>query len=232
MAQPNETSNAKKLSVVCSSVHPVIFFRHEALVEYLSEEPQFINVKKDLQDDILSMEQVLRIRKWSKEGITSWQIFSGIRDFTQSNGLIPIIIRKLIWQKDHSILENITSDMRKRLLQDWPEVVISNIYVQINSGSSLLKSLQLMDLTTTSGINLSDRKQNLSEWTHIELMRLYEWGKLNLTWSSQKQHQELEELIKLLTTELSSIQETQEVFEMVHDFSITPEDYRKIVTGI
>ena len=225
-----EKGNADRISVICSAVHPILFVRHEALVEFLSEDPQFVNVKVDLNHDNIVMEQVLRMRKWKQTGLESWQIYSGNRSLGQGE-IFPIVIRRLKWTKDTDILKNTDKEKRNIQLQSWPEVDIVNIYVELTSDAALLESIDKLDSKLTKGVKISESCDKKHDWNNIEIMRLYEWGMLNFIWSNEKQHQEIEASIEELTEQLLHIRETDRVPEMVMDFSIDPEEFKKIVIG-
>ncbi|MDU2240630.1 MAG: hypothetical protein E7E23_08595, partial [Paenibacillus sp.] len=143
----------------------------------------------------------------------------------------PIVIRKLIWKKDNKILENMKKEDRKSLLQSWPEIDIMNQYLELSPDANLFRSIDNLDLRIEKGVQLTSRNNDFPSWTNIEIMRLYEWGKMNIIWSQEKQHKELEERIKELIEEFSSVYEMPQISEMVLDYSIQPEEFRKIVTG-
>ncbi|MGG3453568.1 hypothetical protein [Paenibacillus rhizolycopersici] len=231
MSQPQENGNANQISLICSAIHPALFVRYEALAEFLSDEPQFIHIKVDQNQDSILMDQVLRVRIWSNTGLTSWQIFSENRVLNEGGESIPIVIRKLIWKKDNKILENMKKEDRKSLLQSWPEIDIMNQYLELPPDANLFRSIDNLDLRIEKGVQLTSRNNDFPSWINIEIMRLYEWGKMNIIWSQEKQHQELEERIKELIEEFSSVFEMPQISEMVLDYSIQPEEFRKIVTG-
>lgn len=231
MSQPQEKGNANQVSIICSSIHPVLFVRYEALAEFLSDEPQFIHIKVDGNQESILMEQVLRVRIWDDTGLTSWQIFSENRILNEGGASIPIVIRKLRWKKDNKILENMNKEVRKSLLESWPEIDIMNQYFELQPDANFFRSIDNLDLRLVKGVQLTSRKSDVPSWINMEILRLYEWGKINIIWSQDKQHQELEERIKELIEECSSFYEMPQISEMVLDYSIQPEEYRKIVTG-
>lgn len=230
MSQPQEKGNADQISLICSAIHPVLFVRYEALAEFLSDEPQFIHIKVAQHQDSILMEQVLRVRVWKNTGITSWQIFSENRSL-KGDTSIPIVIRKLDWKKDNNILENMKKEDRKSLLQSWPDIDIINQYVELTPDAKLFRSIDNLDQGLAKGVQLTSRINEFPNWTNTEIMRLFEWGKVNITWSQKKQHQDLEERIRELIEEFSFVYEMPQISEMLLDYSILPEDFRKIVTG-
>lgn len=227
-----EKSNAERTSIICSSIHPVLFVRYEALAEFLSEEPQFVIAKfGQNQEQKIIMEQVLRVRLWKQTGLVSWQLFLENRTLQEGTAVIPIVIRELVWEKDRDILKNLNKEDRKELLYAWPEVDIKNHYLEIPPDSELFGSLASLDLTMLSGIQFDFRDSNIPEWTTSEIMRLYEWGKVNITWSNEKKHHELEERIVDLIDKMCFPYESSSIPEIILDYSILPEEFKKIVTG-
>lgn len=238
----NLSSNALKINEICSPVIPLGMIRYEAIFDFLSEEPKVINIREKKNDTIECMEQIFRTRRWGNNTkSSSLSIFAIEREWNNgfySNKICNggMVVREVSWDMEADVdkIKNCSKIDRDKMLQDWPRVFSKNFWININDCKKIVDSIIDFDKIISNGIFLRNRKNTCKDWKDFEVRRLFNWGCIHNLWSPQKENVEVEKMIVKIERTIKNIIENinYSIYSMDLDYSIKPNIYKKIITGI
>lgn len=230
--QYHELSNAVHLSVSCRPVIPLILLRYQAIAEFLTEEPPFVYVKlkpDDEEKDLL--EQVLRIRRWiDGTSLYSWCLYAKERDvYTEEDNGPGIVVRHASWDWKGDIT-NLRTLGQEALLDRWPTITARNYFLfRSDFDDPFIELIAEFDRRIKSEC-LSFTPSTEHEET-VEILRIFDWGKINFTWNCTTVSHPLKELLTRLENRFTSLHSTSRPAEIELDFSIDPQYYSSNVRG-
>lgn len=201
--------------------------RYESVFDFYSEEPLSISVQKEKGDKIVNYEQILRIRKWNSRNVcSSWTVYSEDREKIKD-----IVIRNVEWDmgKDKKyVRENIKNIS---ISMGWPSIIIKNNFIPSNYSKDILKAISELDIKVKNGILLEENMCPSWTWRDLEVKRLYDWGQIHSTWSTNMKNKDVEnKIVTLVSIFESSLKYIDvEVESISINYSILPEDYIKLI---
>lgn len=230
--KPINIENGSKIIERCLPVIKLSMIRYEAIFDFYSEEPPSISVQLKNDSCKHEYEQILRIRRWNfKEKSVSWCIYAAERE-----KLDDIIVRKVTWNREIDLvyIKNINKDQKLHQEMDWPSIEIKHTFIPESKASNIIKMLNELDLVIQNGILL---KQNMNpdwRWKDLELKRLYDWGQVHSTWSTNMKNEKVENKISKLTAtlDLEVESEYQKLQAIYLNYSILPEEFKKLLSGV
>ncbi|MBD5466352.1 MAG: hypothetical protein HDR22_11190 [Lachnospiraceae bacterium] len=205
--------------------------RLENIFDFFSEEPFTIMVKEEENSIEEEYTCILRIRFWNRmQKSSSWSIYSKDRE-----NLNNIIIRRVIWDlnKDKEIAKNGIRENRAEALESWPSIAICNKYIFSPWSNHVIDLINGLDLEIKNGLILYENSNQTWEWRDLEMLRLYDWGQVHLTWCTDRKNEDLEKRIKELIVGLDFTIEriNEDIFSMTLNYSVNPEEYKNSLCG-
>lgn len=238
--KPIEEGNAQIIEDVCLPIHQLALLRYEAISDFYTEEPQSIDIRIEKDREYVTFEQILRVRTWVPNKKThSWCVYSEDRELTErDNNTCGLLIRQVTWdrEKDLNKFKNADKETYKKLLESWPTLKIRNTYLEPQLCNEIEKIIRKFDEILQNGIALEERS-NISStpsWKNMELLRLFDWGKVHTTWSPSKENKVIESYILLLEKIFSESLDfaTDEAIHQVNlDYSCPPIIWKALVHG-
>lgn len=234
---PIEEGNVKFINKLCLPITPLTLLRYEAVSDFYSEEPRNIKLKKFDNDNVLIFEQVLRFRYWiPNEKTFSWIIYSNSREWINEDGATDgLILRHVIWERNVDIkkVREIKKLGKKELVNNWPQLKATNIYINSEIANKLIDILVKGDKIISQGIILKERDStsNRPIWRDMEYRRLFDWGNIQALWSQSMENVELEKYCFLLNQHLEryTYKKLEEVYQMDLDFIYPPDSYKEMI---
>lgn len=234
-------TNASMLNDICSPVIQLGMIRYEVLFDFLSEEPNIINITRKKDDEVDCMEQIFRTRRWGNNTISSsLSIFSTEREWGDYEQRYKdfekgIVIREVIWdmKADVEKIKNCSKMDRKEMLQAWPKVYSNNYWINMNDCKEIIHCLINLDKSVYNNVALVERNDTVLNWKNFEIRRLFDWGCIHNIWSPQKVNIEIEEKVLNIEKSVKNIIEKVDysIYLMDLDFSIEPDSYKKNIIG-
>lgn len=205
MMYPLNHSNAEILIEKLVLKTKLTMQRFENMFDFLSEEPVIMSVKEKENGTEEIYTCILRIRVWRniKESC-SWSIYSQDRQELKN-----IIVRKVIWDmdKDTAFAKKNVKTHREMVLTSYPSIATFNKYILLPQSNSIIQMIKNLDEEVENGFILKENENPTWEWRDLELLRLYDWGQIHFTWSTEKKNENVEKTLKQLTSMLDSIVE-------------------------
>lgn len=220
---PINNGNATVISEKVVSKTKIVMKRFENMFDYFSEEPVSIMAKEKENSAEYEYTCILRIRIWNnREQSHSWSIYS--RDREELNSLI---IRKVTWDldKDMKYVKKNIKENRDVVLSAFPSIAICNKYILSSQSNQVIRRIKSLDEAIGKGFLLSDNKNPKWEWRDLEVLRLYDWGQIHITWCTEKKNEKVEEKIKKLIMELNTVIEKcdENITSMTINYDSIPE---------
>lgn len=231
--KPIESGNAKFTNEVCLAGPSIVMIRYEALAEFYAEEPIFIHAKISEDAEKIHCEQVFRVRKWSNDKLESLIIYSDNREWLNNDVVSNLIIRTVTWDKNFDKQSSLLNpNERLRHLTDWPTLQIMNHCITPYQAKEIIvNNLLPIDSLVQKGILLEKQERNSVSWNDYEFMRLFDWGQVKSTWSSDKINKKLVEKLELLFQNINRLMICPEVFQLDMDYSIPPDLFKMLLNG-
>ena len=252
--KPENNGNASIINEICNPIFQLAIARYEAIFDYYSEEPHTIYIQPEISSNIIKYDQILRIRKWIPNIKSySWSIYSQDNDLkfykTETDFAAPysenLILRYVEWDNsaDIEFVRNHSKDSiknneqakgcREDLLNKWPCIITTNVFLSEENSKHLSFSILEFDKTINNNLLLNDRIEPNWEWRDLELKRHFNWGQIHMTWSQCKENVSLETFIANIESmfEILIRADNPMIHKIALDYSIIPEQYKKIITG-
>lgn len=220
---PINNGNATVISEKVVSKTKLVMKRFENMFDYFSEEPVSIMAKEKENSAEYEYTCILRIRIWNnREQSYSWSIYS--RDREELNSLI---IRKVTWDldKDMKYVKKNIKENRDLVLSEFPSIAICNKYILSSQSNQVIRRIESLDEVIGKGFLLSNNKNPKWEWRDLEVLRLYDWGQIHITWCTEKKNEKVEEKIEKLIMELNTVIEKcdENITSMTINYDSIPE---------
>lgn len=144
-----------------------------------------------------------------------------------------IIVRKVTWDRDIDL--SFTKEMDKKQVQnlaDWPSIEIQHTFIPSFYAANIIKMIDNLDSVIQNGILLKQNVYPNWEWRDLELKRLYDWGQIHNTWSTNMKNEEVENKIAKLIDTLEVVVESeyQEIQAVYLNYSTLPDEYKRKVS--
>lgn len=201
----------------------------EAIFDFYSEEPSSISIQLEPESFKHKYEQILRIRRWNFKGKSiAWCIYSAERE-----NLNDIVVRNIIWNRDEDVIyaKNNNENRRQEVVNGWPSINVFQAFIPSTQAKDIIKMLDSLDSSIKKGIVLEFNMKPEWEWRDLELKRLYDWGQVHNTWSTNMKNGEVENKIDKLMhiLETSMERDYQKISTIYLNYSILPEEYQRII---
>lgn len=224
---PINNSNADVIIEKLVPKTKMVMIRFEAVFDYLSEEPAFISIKEKEDSMYEKYNCALRIRIWnSSKKSYSWSIYFG-----ENQEINNLVIRKVTWDidKDIAFAKSNIKENREMVLKTYPSISIDSEYIPHIESNRLIQMIKEFDEVIGSGFVLNDNINPTWEWRDLEIIRLYDWGKIHFIWCTNKKNDKVEEKIKELIFHIDMALNncTKRINLMDLEYSITPEQFKK-----
>ncbi|MDA8226863.1 MAG: hypothetical protein M0T74_04025 [Desulfitobacterium hafniense] len=233
--KPVDNGNAEYVNEVCRPI-PFEMLRLQSIADFYTEEPPIISIRLKENDKRYDFEQVLRIRIWKPNQQTiSWSVYSEDRewDLEDGQGIGGIVIRRVVW--DRAKDTNRIKTLQGKLINEWPNLSIQNIYLNPIISTPLVSDIKVLDIILGKGISFEQRNKlgEGHEWDEYEIRRVFDWGSVQAIWHPFMQNFELQNLINNLIKVLDEYLEksTEIVFKMDLDYSIPTQLWKMLVEG-
>ncbi len=216
---PGDSGNAAILTNKVARGSVFVMLRWEDTFDYFSEEPFSITVKEKENSSEEEYIRILRIRIWNqRKRCVSWSVYSEERE-----NLDKLVIRRVKWdmRKDEEWLTKQVKENRAAALKRQPTMEICNKFLLSNQSDSILRLIDSLDSKIENGFSLHEGSNSTWEWRDIEMLRLYDWGQVHLTWCPAKRNEEVERKMKELAAGMDhAIEKADEnIFEMNLNYS-------------
>ncbi|BFL12317.1 hypothetical protein LIZ64_08850 [[Clostridium] hylemonae] len=227
--EPIHDGNCDKLIERQLQITTLPMIRYESVFDFYAEEPHSITVQKE--SIIESYEPIIRFRKWNVQNESfSWSIYS-----TNREKLDNIVIRKVVWniKKDKEFAQRNIKERRQDVLLKWPSITTHNIFIPSRYSKEIIEKVDQLDNTIRHGILLSKNNDPNWEWRDFEIKRLYDWGQIHNTWSTNMKNQDVEnnivDLEMVLNTYITDKCNNAEIIYL--NYSILPSKYKEMLEG-
>lgn len=219
-------SNSKIINEREKNITKIFMWKYEDVFDYLSGEPVAIKVQDEEQNEAETYERIFRLRMWNREkSSVSWSMYSDDREEIKR-----IIIRKVLWDME--------SDMKKmprlrneseEVLNELPSITTYNFFMPLKADSLIIELLSGLDALLEQGIALSNGNSSGRQWRDMELLRLYNWGQIHLTWCPYKTNTPVEAKLFEMMEEMERLinMEKEDIYSMDFIYELTPEKYLK-----
>lgn len=147
----------------------------------------------------------------------------------------PIVIRKVVWniKKDKEFAQRNIKDRRQDVLLKWPSITTHNIFIPSRYSKEIIEKVDQLDNTIRHGILLSKNNDPNWEWRDFEIKRLYDWGQIHNTWSTNMKNQDVEnnivDLEMVLNAYITDKSNNAEIICL--NYSILPSKYKEMLEG-
>lgn len=220
-----ENSNSEIMEIVSKKVIPLVMLRLASLVDCLISEPNNISLTVARGEDSIVLHPILRlVVEYPNSKLISTSIYA-------DSEMSEFIVRKMNWDKGCDIKKmKSSSEQRAKLLNEWPEVTITNSYMHNNNISELIEPL---DKYLLQGVQIDERIEHLPKWSEMRCQRLFDWGSKDIVVSSSISNADFEECIFSLMKNIDDIliQSKSSCYKMVSDYLVPPESYKKFISG-
>lgn len=201
--------------------------KYENIFDFFSTEPVSISIQKKKEKKQIKYSEIFRIRKWEMDKCVSWNIYSKDRE-----KLDGIVLRKVVWNKksDKDDFKRAASERNENeKLNCFPSIESENVYVSNKQSAYIYKIMNEIDKILENGIKFNKDIVDLSH-SDTEILRLYDWGQIHLTWGEWRTPKLLEKRIHSFFEIFDEIQKnnTKKIFLMKFNYSIPLELYEKI----
>lgn len=216
---PADLGNAAIITNKVAQGSVYVMLRWEDIFDCFSEEPVSITVKEKENSSEEEYIRILRIRIWNqRKRSVSWSVYSEERE-----NLENLVIRRVKWdmRKDEEWLRKHIKENRAAALKRQPTIEICNKFLLSNQSDSILRLIDNLDSEIKNGFSLHEDNNSTLEWRDIEILRLYDWGQIHLTWCPAKRNEEVERKMKELAAGMDyAIEKADEsIFEMILNYS-------------
>jgi len=230
-SKPINKGNSGRIIEKCIPIIKLPMLRYESVFDFYSEEPPSISIQVDDKSNKAEYEQILRIRRWNTNKPSfSWTVYSAERE-----ELNDIVVRKVIWDMDVDMkyAKEKIRNQKQDLLMNWPSITTQNNYIPSCCSENIIQMINNLDSIIKHGILLNANINPSWEWKDLELKRLYNWGQVHSTWSTNMKNVDVENRINMLITTLDSIENKacDEIQAIYLNYSIPPVMYKGIVSG-
>lgn len=189
---------------------------------------------------------ILRVTFWGQgiwndmERNCSWSLYSGDRE-----NLDNIILRRVLWNskkdgetvKEHliwdsqngrEVMRKSIEERRKMDMPTEPSITIHNQYIAYPHSDPVLQLVKELDAEIGNGFVLYENECERGEWNNLEVMRLYNWGQVHMTWCPEKTNGRVEQSIKKFVSGVNALieKECEDIFSMCLNYDVTPGRYR------
>lgn len=72
------------------------------------------------------------------------------------------------------------------VLTSYPSIATFNKYILLPQSNSIIQMIKNLDEEVENGFILKENENPTWEWRDLELLRLYDWGQIHFTWSTEK----------------------------------------------
>lgn len=247
---PVEISNTENFNRKALPESKITMVRLEDTFNFLSEGPTLITVKEKEESKAKVYICILRVRFWQQaiwehmQRSCSWSIYSSNRE-----KLDNIILHRVVWdtKKDEEIIKkNIVWDLKKgeeilkknieahqKMDMLLPSIDICDQYIASSQAAPIIQLVHDLDTEIGNGFILYQNDVERGEWNDLELLRLYDWGQVHMTWCPEKKNECVEQSIKKLVSGLNTYieQENTNIYSMCLNYNETPERYRNWING-
>lgn len=233
---PADTGNAAVISKKSVSESWLIMYRLEDIFDFLSGEPNSITVKERADGTAEIYKRILIVRFWEQviwedmKRSCSWSIYSNDRQ-----DLKNLILRRVNWdsKKDREFARKNMKEHQEMVMEMSPSVEIRNQYIAYSQSDHIMQLVHDLDTEIGNGFVLNKNNTETGQWRDLELLRLYDWGQVHMTWCPGKKNECVEQSIKKLVSGLNTYieQENADIFSMCFNYSDTPERYRNWING-
>lgn len=224
---PENQGNTSKIVERESLITTFPMIKYESIFDFYSEEPISISVQREQEGEIVSYEQIIRVRKWGTNGqCLSWSIYS-----TERESMGDIVIRKVVWEmeQDKIFVKKNIREKKRELLTNWPSIICQTHYVCSAYSGDIARSVIELDNVIEEGILLEKNPIPNWEWRDLEVKRLYDWGQVHNTWSTHRKNQVVEDSVHSLLMAIENyLNKNDEEVEAIYlNYSIMPLEYKK-----
>lgn len=220
-------SNAELLTEQALRPSKLVMLKLENTFDFYAEEPVSITIQKEKNSKKTVFEEIIRIREWGEKKCCSWSIYSESREKISN-----VILRKVIWdkQKDKNIMSACNPQEYKEMLNWWPSINVTNIYIRDTEIHDIREIIENIDKLIQNGIVFDKGELSNKERKDMEYLRLYDWGQLHFTWASYKNIKGLSKKIRKLCKEFEKLSTVSldTVASMSLNYSISIDTYNKI----
>ena len=239
-SKPLERAKAKTINARCFPIIPLSLMRYEALADFYTEEPKIIRVRENENDQPVDLEQVFRFRKWVPNKTTySWSIYCDNRNWINENvNGSKLVLRHAIWDKqnDQRGIKTLRSNNQEGPVFSWPRLSANTYYLYSTNVPKMNEALLELERILENGLTLFLRNNEWDwpGWNDLEVMRLFDWGQLHMTWSPVKINNKVEKLLITIENMMQSfaIVGGQEVSQIDLDYTFPPDLFKNSVYGI
>ena len=114
-----------------------------------------------------------------------------------------------------------------------PSIYICDQYIASSQAAPIIQLVHDLDTEIENGFILYQNDVERGEWNDLELLRLYDWGQVHMTWCPEKKNECVEQSIKKLVSGLNTYieQENTNIYSMCLNYNETPERYRNWING-
>ncbi len=243
---PIEIGNAQNFNKKATSESKITMIRLEDMFHFLTEELTSITVKEKEDSTAKEYICILRVRFWQQtiwehmKRTFCWSIYSRNREKMDS-----IVLRRVVWdtKKDEEIVKkNVIWDLKKgkeivkKNMEEHqkmdmamlPSIDVRDQYIAYPQSDPIIQLVQDLDTQIGNGFMLYPNDAKRGEWNDLELLRLYDWGQVHMTWCPEKKNKCVEQSIKKLVSGLNPYieQENPNIYSMSLNYNETPEKYR------
>lgn len=216
---PGDLGNATIITNKVAQESVFVMLRWEDIFDYFSEEPVSITVKEKENSSEEDYIRILRIRIWNqRKRSVSWSVYSEERE-----NLDKLVIRRVKWdmRKDEEWLTKHVEKNRAAALKRQPTMEICNKFLPSSQSDSISRLIDNLDSEIKYGFSLHEDSNSTWEWNDIEILRLYDWGQIHLTWCPARKNEEVERKMRELAAGVDdAIEKADEnIYEMNLNYS-------------
>lgn len=238
--RPIDQGNAEYIHQVSYPLLPVPLLQYQAMAEFYTTEPSAILIRQTEASNYLTFVQSLRCRMWRHgNSLEAFSIFMPDDSCNEGSAVDSLIVRRVYWDRSSdtvSVRMNMeigksNDEALKRLLDNYPDIRMDNIYVESGNSSQIHTVIDELDQLLSSGIQLQhvgvDEPRN--GWGYFEISRTTSWGKITAEWGTSVGNVEIvNRMISLRDQAVIAINGSSEhIFEMSIDYSCIPEQFQQ-----
>lgn len=197
--------------------------RYEDVFTFYALEPLTITIKENEMSEGSVNERILRIIRWNNVGASySWSIYAEDRhEFNK------VVVKKVIWNMETDkkrMIEFIDIDPEK-VLMACPDINIVSVYIDEKHSQQIVEAVKELDELAEKGIVWDTEEHPTWEWKDLDILRLYDWGRVNLLWCPCKKCEELEKRMKRIIELIDYFagKKFSNVYSMKFNYSESPE---------
>ncbi len=200
---PKNMGNANKIFENIAVPSKLAMIKYEHIFDYYAEEPEAFIIRIDEYSESIVLSRICRIRYWGKLGkCCSWSIYSDSRQ-----ELNNVLVRKVIWNmdQDKTVLKKLVRDDREKALSTGPSLDIYNMYIPELLTLRFIKLIKDFDTKIENGIILKENPHPIWPWRDLEVLRLFDWGQIHLTWAPNKSNEIIEDCLLDFTLAIDNL---------------------------